>query len=98
MHLLGRTTLHTASVTGLASQLAPGTVSIPRGRPLFAQQGLVPGELALVLPNTTRAFWKTITKVDVERIDAVRGRLLVMQSSGGVLSTDAVLDRPAHST
>jgi hypothetical protein len=23
----------------------------------------------LVLPNTTRAFWKTITKVDVERID-----------------------------
>jgi regulator of protease activity HflC (stomatin/prohibitin superfamily) len=24
----------------------------------------------LVLPNTTRAFWKTITKVDVERIDA----------------------------
>lgn len=23
-----------------------------------------------VLPNTTRAFWKTITKVDVERIDA----------------------------
>jgi regulator of protease activity HflC (stomatin/prohibitin superfamily) len=25
----------------------------------------------LVLPNTTRAFWKTITKVDVERIDAM---------------------------
>jgi regulator of protease activity HflC (stomatin/prohibitin superfamily) len=24
----------------------------------------------LILPNTTRAFWKTITKVDVERIDA----------------------------
>ena len=24
----------------------------------------------LVLPNTTRAFWKTITRVDVERIDA----------------------------
>jgi regulator of protease activity HflC (stomatin/prohibitin superfamily) len=24
----------------------------------------------LVLPNTTRAFWKTITKIDVERIDA----------------------------
>ena len=24
----------------------------------------------LVLPNTTRAFWKTITQVDVERIDA----------------------------
>jgi regulator of protease activity HflC (stomatin/prohibitin superfamily) len=24
----------------------------------------------LVLPNTTRAFWKTLTKVDVERIDA----------------------------
>jgi regulator of protease activity HflC (stomatin/prohibitin superfamily) len=24
----------------------------------------------LMLPNTTRAFWKTITKVDVERIDA----------------------------
>jgi regulator of protease activity HflC (stomatin/prohibitin superfamily) len=24
----------------------------------------------LVLPNTTRAFWKTITKVEVERIDA----------------------------
>src|SRR5215831_16547265 len=24
----------------------------------------------LVLPNTTRAFWKTITKVDVVRIDA----------------------------
>jgi regulator of protease activity HflC (stomatin/prohibitin superfamily) len=24
----------------------------------------------LVLPNTTRAFWKTITKVNVERIDA----------------------------
>jgi SPFH domain / Band 7 family len=24
----------------------------------------------VVLPNTTRAFWKTITKVDVERIDA----------------------------
>ncbi len=23
----------------------------------------------LVLPNTTRAFWKTLTKVDVERID-----------------------------
>ena len=26
----------------------------------------------LVLPNTTRAFWKTITRVDVERIDATR--------------------------
>jgi regulator of protease activity HflC (stomatin/prohibitin superfamily) len=25
----------------------------------------------LILPNTTRAFWKTITKVDVERIDAM---------------------------
>jgi hypothetical protein len=24
----------------------------------------------LVVPNTTRAFWKTLTKVDVERIDA----------------------------
>ena len=24
----------------------------------------------LILPNTARAFWKTITKVDVERIDA----------------------------
>jgi hypothetical protein len=24
----------------------------------------------LVLPNTTRAFWKTLTRVDVERIDA----------------------------
>jgi regulator of protease activity HflC (stomatin/prohibitin superfamily) len=24
----------------------------------------------LVLPNTTRAFWKTITRIDVERIDA----------------------------
>jgi hypothetical protein len=24
----------------------------------------------LILPNTTRAFWKTLTKVDVERIDA----------------------------
>src|SRR5262249_22641870 len=24
----------------------------------------------LVLPNTTRAFWKTITKVDVERVNA----------------------------
>jgi len=39
-----------------------------------------PGEVAIVsldgepkhvvLPNTTRAFWKTITRVDVERIDA----------------------------
>ena len=27
----------------------------------------------LVPPNTTRAFWKTITKVDVERIDAGDG-------------------------
>ena len=25
----------------------------------------------LILPNTTRAFWKTITKVDVEQIDAM---------------------------
>jgi hypothetical protein len=23
-----------------------------------------------VLPNTTRAFWKTVTRVEVERIDA----------------------------
>jgi regulator of protease activity HflC (stomatin/prohibitin superfamily) len=26
----------------------------------------------LVLPNTTRVFWKTLTKVDVERIDTAR--------------------------
>ena len=66
----------------------------------------------LVLPNTTRAFWKTITKVDVERIDATtevrvakrhldkldpaRSPMVVLRPGGGARGGPAVHRRQAH--
>jgi len=54
--------------------LGPGRfIAFDYGRRLTAETAMVSldGEPKhLVVPNTTRAFWKTLTKVDVERIDA----------------------------
>jgi len=65
-----------------------------RTEPALAERNLVlvqagPTEVALVsfdgdpkhlvLPNTTRAFWKTLTKVDVEMIDTARDMRVAKQ-------------------